>query len=341
MKSLITTATPDFCDIRTINMLSLHSRIDAWRNATWRVREPTSSSLATLNPWVTASTVTRIGSAVRSALQQPADGCAIPSGAVVLSIADPSVARLKEIVLRRVAHLQCFMRRLVTLCLGGYADSRGGTCVDVSRRKGGSSFRGEVWNQLSWAKWPLIYVALTQGGAKLALFVDADVLLLRNPFERMDAARLPEVSFHHQEELSTCSNPSCGIPCRINTGFLLVSSASFCREVMRQLHPRRWPARMPLDQDVLQWGMKAFLRREHNVTSCSFPAQAFTGHCSEPYAQRLHVRGIKKINRCNLVSYHATCLTNVSSKLAQLEAILGQVERRCSKKKRAPQLRGV
>lgn len=89
---------------------------------------------------------------------------------------------------------------------------------------------------------------------------------------------------------------------------------------------------MPLDQDVLQWGMKAFLRREHNVTSCSLPAQVFAGHCSEPHAQRLHVRGIKRINRCQLASYHATCLYNVSQKLAQLETILGQVERRCKKR---------
>lgn len=265
---------------------------------------------------------------------------------MVLSIADPSVAKLRELSLRRVAHLSCFMRRVVTLCLGGYTDPRGGTCIPaqqpeaVLRRKTGSSqHRSERWNQLSWAKWPLLYIALSEGGAKMALFMDADVLLLRNPFERLSAEQLAGPSFHHQEELSICPSTSCGTPCRINTGFLLVTSAPFCREVMRQLHPRRWPARMPLDQDVLQWGMEAFLRREHNVTSCSFPAQAFTGHCSEPYAQRLAVRGIKKINRCQLVSYHATCLTNVSLKLAQLQAILGQVERRCSKREHSTRAR--
>lgn len=321
--------------------LSLDSRIDAWRNATWRAHDNLPSA-SLLNPMVSADVASRFGKAVRLALRDSAGSC-IPKGAVVLSIADPSVARLRELSLRRVARLQCFMRRVITLCLDGYTDSRGGTCVPaatqtrkgMSKAAGGSRHRSEKWSQLSWAKWPLLHVALSEGGARMALFIDADVLLLRNPFARMDAAQLAWPNFHHQEDCLTATDraaKSCEQPCRLNTGFLLVTSASFCWEVLRQLHPRRWTARMPLDQDVLQWGMKAFLRRDHNVTSCSFPAQVFASHCSEPYAQRLHVRGIKRINRCQLVAYHATCLYNVSQKLAQLEATLSQVERRCKKR---------
>ena len=91
---------------------------------------------------------------------------------------------------------------------------------------------------------------------------------------------------------------------------------------------------MPLDQDVLQWGLRYFLQREHNITRCSFPADAFAGECGEPYIQKLSRRGLRKINRCALVSYHATCLLNASSKQARLEQVLCEVERRCAAKPR-------
>lgn len=192
--------------------------------------------IAELNPVVTADVAAGIAIAVRAALRQPAAVGCVPSGAVVLSMADPSVASLRDISLRRVAHLQCFMRRVVTLCLDGYTDSRGGTCVQAitqTHKAGSSQHRGENWNQLSWAKWPLLHVALSEGGAQMALFIDADNLLLRNPFSRMDAAQLVGPSFHHQEDCLSATDRlpavGCEQPCRINTGFLLVTSASFCR----------------------------------------------------------------------------------------------------------------
>ena len=319
------------------------SRIDAWRNATWRAHDNLPS--ASREPAHGAAGVASEGKAVQLALRDSAGSC-IPKGAVVLSIADPSVARLRELSLRRVARLQCFMPAVITLCLDGYTDSRGGTCVPaatqtrkgMSKAAGGSRHRSEKWSQLSWAKWPLLHVALSEGGARMALFIDADVLLLRNPFARMDAAQLAWPNFHHQEDCLTATDrpaKSCEQPCRLNTGFLLVTSASFCWEVLRSSCIRAGGQRAcrSTKTSSKSVGMKAFPKTRPQRDQLQLSGSTvFASHCSEPYAQRLHVRGIKRINRCQLVAYHATCLYNVSQKLAQLEATLSQVERRCKKR---------
>ena len=196
----------------------------------------------TLNPWLPLDVIRRFGNAVDAAIE-PKPGDCVPVGTVVLSIVNQRMASLRELSLRRVAHLQCFMRRVVTLCLGGFQDPRGGSCVSAATNlphSHGGLHRSEVWNQFSWAKWPLLHAALARRQTRFALFVDADVLILSNPFDRMPPSLLGAhaPSFVHQEELPSCANPSCGgEPCRINTGMLLASSAPLCREVLRQLHP--------------------------------------------------------------------------------------------------------
>lgn len=230
---------------------AIYERYDLRRNYTWRSVTPSPKSDAERNPWLPSHVRLALAESVQRSLIQPS--ACVPPGGVALGIVDGKMASLRKLSLWRVASQQCLISRFTTLCLGGQHGT-GGPCVvstgPAALPAVNAQFGSESYSQLSWAKWDLLHIALTHG-ARVALFIDADVVLLSNPFSHLPRHQLLGHHFSFQEEVASCPQLACAAPCRINTGMIAVSNASFTREVLRQLYPRRWKARMPLDQDVL------------------------------------------------------------------------------------------
>jgi hypothetical protein len=306
----------------------LRARVDAWRESQWRWHPtPNAPERQTdINPWVPSGVARQFASAVRNALH--VKSTCVPDGYILISIVNQPMSALRRLGTSRIAHLRCLTSRIVSLCLAGYRDTLG-TCVvtadddSTQANEHAAAFLSTRWHELSWAKWSLLHIALT-AGSRGALFVDADVVLFHNPFQHFGLPR-PDAEgasalLLHQEDAAACMDV-CNRPCRINTGVLFVTSGWLCAEVLRQLYPKQIKSKMPLDQDVLQWGLRRFLRQDGNVTTCRLP-HSFVGHCAE---QSLRVK--RQWSSCKLVAYHATCSANASMKLSNMRAVLEEANR--------------
>ena len=140
------------------------------------------------NPYVPPRTAMQFRRAVSAAVSRRST--CISGRGVLFSVASPQIAHIRQLALRRVSHLRCLMRRFVSLCLGGFTDSHG-TCVSgpaVRLASEQDAFHQSEWHKVAWTKWSLMYLALLE--APYALYVDADVLLLRNPFTQFDMSML-------------------------------------------------------------------------------------------------------------------------------------------------------
>ena len=129
--------------------------------------------------------VPNVTAAVALALTIPST--CVPHDAVMLSMATTHHMRLRPAQFARVAHLDCFMQRVVSVCYGFTDDL--GTCVYGSCNKTlglanpclPSDYRRSQYVALNWAKWPLFIDTLLV--AKTALWLEADVVILQNPWE--------------------------------------------------------------------------------------------------------------------------------------------------------------
>ena len=133
-----------------------------------------------LPPW--AGTLVELPSvvpAVRRALAVPS--ACVPADTVVLSYVNAHHQQLglRAMQFERVARLGCLMARVVSVCYGVPPDGFG-ACV-AARQVPASTFRRGAYVELLWAKWRLVHEAL--GAARGVLFLDTDVVLLRNPFD--------------------------------------------------------------------------------------------------------------------------------------------------------------
>ena len=143
--------------------------------------------------------VPSVSDAVDQALQAPSE--CVPSYAVMLSMATTHHMKLRTAQFARIAHLECFMVRLVSVCYG-FVDSYG-TCVHGSCNKSlglanpclPSDYRRSQYVALNWAKWPLFIDTLRV--ARSALWLEADVVILRNPWELLLAGAQLHATVHH------------------------------------------------------------------------------------------------------------------------------------------------
>ena len=123
--------------------------------------------------------------AVMRALAVPSS--CVPEHAVMLSMATTHHMRLRPVQFARVAHLPCFLSRLVSVCYG-FTDAYGECVVGECNQSMGlanpclpSDYRRSQYVALNWAKWPLFIDTLRV--ARSALWLEADVVILRNPWE--------------------------------------------------------------------------------------------------------------------------------------------------------------
>lgn len=168
-----------------------------------------------LKPWTgQLVALPPIGAAVRDVLARPA---CIPNGTVVLSALSEHHRKLRSLALLRAQ--RCLTSRLVTACYGLSANEAHGTCVSapaVRRTSFGgaaSSYtRGvvEPYFELVWVKWRLLLAALQEGGARAALWLDADVVLFRNPWELHPALGSASYDIRYQSEFA-CAGPCASV----------------------------------------------------------------------------------------------------------------------------------
>ena len=109
----------------------------------------------------------------------------VPDGAVLLSMVDNVQAPLRRLSFARVRESRCLMDRLVSLCWN-HSDAYG-RCVHSALILPGEPEPELIYHLKCWAKWSLLHEALRV--ARTALYIDADVILLRNPFATPSGAR--------------------------------------------------------------------------------------------------------------------------------------------------------
>ena len=206
-----------------------------------------------------AITVPNVTGSVLAALAIASD--CVPRDAVMLSMATTHHRKLRPVQFARVKHMDCFMSRMVSVCYG-FLDEYG-TCVYGSCNKSlglsnpclPSDYRRSQYVALNWAKWPLFINALSV--ARSALWLEADVVILSNPWELLlSQAQLAATVNHairYQFEAPPCSVPSLvqdrAVACAksgwptphpepLNCGQLLLNSLQLAHEV--------WGARPPV-----------------------------------------------------------------------------------------------
>ena len=192
--------------------------------------------------------------AVAAALTRPSN--CVPTGGVMLSMANPHHRPLREMQFSRVKHVRCLMDRLISVCWGDWDDGLG-TCVRGEcemTKKGGhaigsaciqSDYRRSQYVSLNWAKWPFIIDALQV--ARVILWIEADVVINRNPWEglagvpgvdapwlvRHDKRAPLDVAF--QWETVPC-DPATGFPTPDNSTTWVKDPGVVCQSKSRHYH---------------------------------------------------------------------------------------------------------
>ena len=168
----------------------------------------------------------------------------VPHGVVSLSMATTHHMKLRPVQFARVAHLDCFLSRLVSVCYG-FTDAYGqcvyGSCdktLGLANPCLPSDYRRSQYVALNWAKWCASRAAnrmsvahasphypLTSVGdarcarrplfidtlrvARSALWLEADVVILSNPWELLlsqsEAFATVQHSVRYQYETPPCT----------------------------------------------------------------------------------------------------------------------------------------
>ena len=204
-----------------------------------------------MHPLITNEAALAWRGAVRAALER--DTSCVPDGAVLLTMVDHNQAALRPLQFARVMTMPCLMARVVSLCWN-HTDDWG--CVHANEAWARSSPPVSVsalYHLFSWAKWNLLLQALSLG-ASLAVFVDADVLLLRNPFDALrradtkpSAVDLPSRSICGTREIlyqfeGPGSNP-------LNSGQLVACSANAVESVLSR-RPLHFDGSTQIEQEI-------------------------------------------------------------------------------------------
>ena len=175
---------------------------------------------------------------------------------------------------------ECFLRRYCVLCLGK-VDTKA-HCVTANWPDTvASSFHSKRdFALMQAAKYEAIDLALQSAAIESVLWLDTDVLVLRNPFGAMPAPRHPSEVLHQAEfnlpKYDTeLANPKLGVhSANVNVGIMRISRApgtpgrSFPQQVLRQLGTE-W------DQDVVN----GILASGDEVAHTTMDGSTFASRC--------------------------------------------------------------
>jgi hypothetical protein len=289
--------------------------------------------------------------AVTAAIGTPSS--CVPGGAVVLSVTNKHHQRLRPVQFSLICNQTCFMQRVVSVCFNNVSDAFG-TCVRSTFVVPPSDFRRSNYANLIWAKWKIISDALQV--ATVAMWLDADVLIMRNPWAELQMLGSTSLSQQQyairyqseppptatQAEACTVPIPVCEDCASFNGGQLLVRSASVARAMYRS-RPRNLSNTERLDQDwadaiINNNSRFAHLvsgRRHHlsRVTSCVLP-DSFAAQC---WQQSSFVRSESgrqsewsKRSLCTRVTHHFNCVPSRKDKGEAMKVLARQWVEKCA-----------
>lgn len=244
----------------------------------------------------------------------------VPAGAVALSMTNAHHAHLTSLQVASVP--SCFLQRFLLLCGWPAADTAAvRAALEVNTALDGTGARTKflprcvhalhlpwanfgttAYHEIIWMKWALLDETLRVPAVSAALFFDADVVLLRNPFASLPA-NLPALDMLYQRHEH-------GQAKKINSGQLLMRSPRLARAAA-MLQPQVTRAKQSLDQDVIS----RYVSNASGFSVGHLPS-AFASHCWERHSFE------RSCNHSLLATYHANCLGRKWSKEAQMARVI-------------------
>ena len=265
--------------------------------------------------------------AIISVLKEPSS--CVPDGAVTLSVINKHHARMRADQFALMKDQPCFMNRMVSVCYN--VTDTFGTCVHSLFAIPPSDFRRSNYANLIWAKWRIIADALQV--ARVAMWVDADVLLLRNPWTGIDAASAVAYDIRYQSE-TRCGERECDAlrsSCStLNGGQLLVSSRQLAERIYK-LRPQNLTNTADLDQDLADEVIRG---NGTSVSYCPLPGSYFAQCWLIKKASRDERRSGRTsapmLPLCERLTHHYNCVTSRKGKAEEMKGMLREWKKRCS-----------
>ncbi|KAL1499975.1 hypothetical protein AB1Y20_012654 [Prymnesium parvum] len=254
----------------------------------------------------------------------------VPPGAVTLSVINRHHAKMRALQFAFLRHRPCFMRRMVSVCYN--VTDAFGACVHSSFAIPPSDFKRSHYANLIWAKWRIIAHALQ--AARVVLWVDADVLLLRNPWDRLSwnsSGVRYDIRYQSEKRCTASECPELRAGCALlNGGQLLVSSAQLARRIYRA-RPSNLTNTAELDQDYAD----AIIRGNGSSFSyCPLPGSYFA-QCwhlkkfATPEQQSTHPVP-QPLPLCARVTHHFNCVTTRKAKGDLMRQMVHDFSRKCN-----------
>ncbi|KAL1505029.1 hypothetical protein AB1Y20_008790 [Prymnesium parvum] len=181
----------------------------------------------------------------------------VPEGAFLFTYANKFHQDLMRMQMFPVQDESCIVSRYVALCFGGNWHP---ACVEAPALPAMGHHGALFYHHVLWVKWRLSRLALATQGCRMVLFLEADVVLLRNPFvavvehfgslDHIDllysasARSLRALHARLEAESEKC------VKAQSNTGILLVRNLSLVDAVIEEEPWVKIPG-TPLDQELV------------------------------------------------------------------------------------------
>lgn len=142
------------------------------------------------NPLLSGPTSRRYTGAVERAVARPST--CVPEGNIFTSVVTSGHKELRELQFDAVKAQACLLSRAVTLCFGEtHYGGAYGDVVSAPQHVPTSSFTQGFYYELLWCKWAVLHLALRAEGVRSVFFLDADVVMLKNPFTHLTSQPPP------------------------------------------------------------------------------------------------------------------------------------------------------
>ena len=293
--------------------------------------EPIATS--TMAELVPKSLEAKVQAAVRSALL--VNSTCVPSGAVVLSYVNDAYMPLRAMAVQ--PEWRCnFLKRFVSVCFGT-GDTKRGACISATPLPN-VAYRSGHYFHFMWLKWRLMEIAMRE--AKSVLFVNADVMLLRNPFSRLPAPGNPNggdilysLSVGRTCDVPHATYPACPMAsaaCKMNTGFVYIRNRQTAKAIDDHFKTQVYPvmSRMGGVRLRLCGELQDSTNLIDQLTIIALLTKVKTRSCALPgsmvLADNSLVQGLAQNTTtrepCGLVAIHKTGVP-LNSSLATMRAI--------------------
>ena len=224
----------------------------------------------------------------------------VPDRMTVISVSNNFFASLTELQIATMP--KCMLPRTAIYCSNSLLTSVSfhKHCFVAAEDLAASAYRQDQYMKIIWLKWRLITQATEIGNA--TLFIDADVVILRNPFPVLERISTPLAM-----QRESYGNPFAANKDSINGGVVMLRSHSLAL-TLEQLSTRG----RELDQQTVQRYLDEQVVPQHTLLPTSF-----AGHC---WARQW--LPLLELQHVHLVAYHAHCVESPEDKLTTLQHVI-------------------